>query len=271
MRKLAVSFVWVCSLLLLCVGSAQTGEEVVVICPFSVDRLDYYRLLYNPAEFYNRHSRRVITVPHQLARTASPEECAPEQESTCAGCNDLQLTRYECFHARPPERRSDCGDNWCIVAEVHVKYCPGRPGGNQCRVSRVNRWEYERQCGTLPPPAKRHTVKYYRRHGERWCTVRRDQRTPEEQDLGHERHEILYGCPTCIQHAPVTFWCLADERSAQICKNGRRVDPEILGQENPIEDESGFVCTKDDCSLCPRNSGNGDPRQERPEEPRTKE
>lgn len=172
MRRLAVSFVWVCSLLLLCVGSAQTGEEVVVICPFSVDRLDYYRLLYNPVEFYNRHSRRVITVPHQLARTASPEECAPEQQSTCAGCKDLQLTRYECFHVlREPRRRSDCGDNWCIVAEVHVKYCPGRPGGDRCRVSHVNRREYERQCGNLPPPARRHTVRYYRRHGEGWCAV----------------------------------------------------------------------------------------------------
>lgn len=236
-------------------ASGQSLENVVVVCPLSIDTDDYRYLLYAPDEFYKKYSKYIRVVPLELLHTreAVPEACVPNDDDYfCKGCEDIIVTYYECFHTVVPTQQSDCKDNWCIQVDVKAKTChkSGRQEGRvDCRVKFVNRSEYERKCNIRIDPVRTQTVKYRGRHGDSWCRV---------ESLGPRVAMALWGCPDCDQFQRVRVFCLADTRSREICKNGLPVHPRLLEGENPIKDKMGFICTEADCE-CRRHDENRDP------------
>ncbi len=244
----------VCYFTIASLVSAQESGGMMVICPLTVHgRSHFEQLLHSPTQFYEHNQGRWVYVPSNALSLREnelpiPTECQPPAGYLCYGCRDVVFTYYECFHLRQPERRDDCGDNWCIVVELNLKTCfTGRDAGLvKCLVERVeDRAEYERRCGVRASPGRRHTVKFYGSHSNSWCRTR-------EGDAHHEQVRVWWKCPDCSRVDRLRLWCLADERSESKCRQGRLVPSEILGQENPIEDRFGFICTNEDCSHCTR-------------------
>jgi|FaiFalDrversion3_1042247.scaffolds.fasta_scaffold05168_2 hypothetical protein len=226
------------------------GATSVVVCPLEISGVEaLQQALYRPLEFYQTYQHHWLQQPIGAAITLPPA-CTPEDNSrgpACEGCKDVSITYYECFHLRTPvERAEDCADNWCIIVDLKLKTCYARPAGTEpdrCRVLR-------RRTSEGAPPEVTHTVKYWRRHGESWCRLTSNLRGPTAI--------VHYGCPICDEEVMrQRIWCPADKQSIEKCKQGQLVPKDLLGQENPIRSEYGFVCANDDCT----------PRRE-PDQPR---